>query len=223
MNYRTLLMVLGSVFMIGCGGGGGNPGAGNGNPGAGNAINIDLEKDIKDGKVTGYDATDPIEDQYLAVINYLRGTKIQCDDPDARKGPTGIDMQWNTFLADAAKEHSEDMKLSVHYAHDGSGTVNDTTGQTLTPVRASKFHERISRNGYSTSPTAENIAMSNANYVLPNDYWIKIMEGWIKSKKGHCSNIMDPQLIDFGMHESRANIDGNGIYNTYWTQDFGAH
>ena len=43
----------------------------------------------------------------------------------------------------------------------------------------------------------------------------------MKSTHGHCSNIMNPNLTEFGMYESGANVDANGWYKVYWTQDFG--
>jgi len=183
-------------------------------------IASDFKIDITN--VQGYDVTDPIEDQYLAVINYLRSLRIKCDDPHAVSGPSDSDMQWNTFLADAATEHSEDMKLSDHYAHDGSGTSNDITGQTFTPVRASKFYERISRNGYTGTSTAENIAIAMSSPTSPPaNQWITVMEECMTSTSGHCSNIMSSDLTEFGMHESRADVNTTGWYKVYWTQNFG--
>jgi len=97
-------------------------------------IASDFKIDI--ANVEGYDTTDPIEDQYLAVINHLRGLSIKCNDSHAMSGPSASDMQWNILLADAAEEHSEDMRIAEHYDHLGSGTASDITGQTFTPTRA---------------------------------------------------------------------------------------
>ncbi len=207
------------IGLVGCGGGS------SGNPlpaGTIDSSDLNLTKDIQESKIADYDKTDPIEDQYLSIINYLRSLKIKCNDSEAITGPSGKDMNWNSLLADAAKEHSEDMNLSAWYDHNGSGTINDITGQTLTPVRASIFSERIENNGYNGSLTAENIAMMRAKPTAPSaDSWIKVMEGWMKSTHGHCSNIMNPKLTEFGMYESRADVNASGWYNVYWTQDFG--
>ncbi len=187
-----------------------------------NPSDIDLTKDIQDGKISGYNNADPIEDQYLAVINYFRSLKIQCDYALAVTGPSGSDMTWNTFLADSAEEHSQDMMLSVHYDHLGSGTGNDITGQTFTPSRSSTPHERIIYNGYQGLMTAENIAYVGSTPNPPSsDVWIKVMEKWMTSKTGHCSNIMYHNLTEFGMHESRADANATGGYKVYWTQNFG--
>ncbi len=172
-------------------------------------------------KIDGYESTDPIEDQYLAVINYLRSLSIKCNDPYARSGPVDSDMQWDDLLAASAEEHSEDMRIAEHYSHLGSDTASDITGQTFTPTRASKFNERIAYNGYIGS-SAENIAVYGSSPEAANsDKWITIMEAWMTSTTGHCSNIMNPNLTDFGMFESRADVNGTGWYKVYWTQNFG--
>ena len=215
----SILAGVGIFGLIGCGGGSG----GKKDNGNGTTIDLNLTKAINENKITGYDTSDPIEDRYLAVVNYIRSTNLQCNDSAKQKGPVGK-LIWNTHLADSAEEHSEDMKLSVHYAHNGSGTINDVTGQTFSPARESTPTERMTHNSYpnnSGTMTAENIAMSSATYVLSDEYWIDIMEKWVTSTTGHCSNIMHPNLKDFGMHESRADKNASGWYNIYWTQNFG--
>jgi len=219
------------LFLIGCGGGGtATPDDSVPPPILQDDANtilakdLNLTKDINDNKLV-IDSTDSIEDQYLTVINYLRSLKIKCNDSHGEEGPSGLDMNWRVALADAAKEHSDDMANSDYYNgdHTGSGTSNDVTGQTFTPARKSKFFERISRNGYTGVQLAENIAKMVSKPTPPNsNVWISVMEGWMKSTHGHCSNIMSPKLKDFGMYESRASVDADGWYKVYWTQDFGA-
>ena len=231
MYKKTVLALVLGLMVFGCGGGnGGGDGDSNEttNTDSNNSgVDINLTRAISDGNVTGYDAskngTAQVHENYLVIINYLRSLSITCDDDAAISGPSSPNMVWNDHLADAAEEHSEDMRLSVHYNHNGSGTVNDVTGQTFSPARASTFDERITRNGFSGSRMAENIAMSKASYVLPSDYWLHVMEGWMASRHGHCSNIMNPNLTEFGMYESRAAKDGSNMYNIYWTQDFGGN
>ena len=222
MKNLSLAVLIGVfLFLGGCG----SPD--NGNPGGekehnGNTTVVDASFSIDLSKVPGYDSTDPINNQYLAVINYLRSLSIKCNDSSALSGPVGVDLSWEDHVAAAAKEHSEDMRLSVHYNHDGSGTVNDKTAQALGLARGSRFDERIIHNGYTGGTQAENIAIMEATGSSPaSDSWVKVMEGWTKSTHGHCSNIMNPNLTDFGMHESRAAKDGSGVYKIYWTQDFG--
>ena len=178
----------------------------------------------------GYSVDDPIEDQYLAVVNYLRGLRIKCNDTKGFEGPVGVDLQWNGLLEDAAQEHSDDMAKSAHFDHLGSGTENDITGQTFDPPRQSTVAERIERAGYQWTTYGENIAMRWSYPDKPsNTAWVRAMEDWMKSKTGHCSNIMNPDFRDFGMAESRGVeekvfSDGNTyLVNTaYWTQNFGA-
>ena len=182
-------------------------------------ITSDFKINLAD--VEGYSTNDTIEDQYLSVINHLRSLSIECNDSHAYSGPSGVDMQWNVLLSDAAEEHSEDMRIAEHYAHDGSGTDSDITGQTFTPTRASKFYERIEHNGFNGS-SAENIAIyASTPTQAQSDKWVTIMEAWMTSTTGHCSNIMNPSLTEFGMHESRADVNGTGWYKVYWTQNFG--
>ncbi len=207
------------LALIGCGSSNGNNKS--------STAEVNLTQAIANGDIANYDAsrngTSQVYLNYVAVINYLRSLSITCNDPAAITGPSSPDMVWNTHLEAAAKEHSEDMKKSNWYNHDGSGTVNDTTAQDMGLGRGSHFDERITHNGFSGSASAENIAMSTASFVQPHDYWLKIMEGWMASTHGHCSNIMSPTLTQFGMYESRAAMDSSGMYKIYWTQDFGGN
>ena len=170
--------------------------------------------------VPGYNSADPVDDQYLSVVNYLRMLSIKCNDSRGLSGPVGTDLQNESHLQASAREHSEDMRISGHYDHKGSGTASDTTGQAL--GHASTPRERMKHNGYTGTLTAENIAFF-ASTKLPEDKeWVHAMEGWMTSTHGHCSSIMNPNLTDFGMHEScTTSPDAQGYYRCYWTQDFG--
>ena len=185
---------------------------------------VDANFSIDLAQVPGYSANDPIEDQYLSVINYLRGLRIKCNDPSALEGPVGIDLSWNTFLTDASQEHSDDMLITGLFSHDGSGLESDITGQTFTPVKASSPFERMIYNGYNYSTAGENIAYRAAYPTLAEDAWVQAMEGWMTSDTGHCSNIMNPNFRDFGMAEARGPYDFGTVIGegAYWTQNFGA-
>jgi len=180
-------------------------------------------------KVDGYNADDSIEEQYLAVVNYLRSLRIKCNDPSALEGPVGSNLVWNTFLTSASQEHSDDMLTTGQFTHEGSGTQSDVTGQTFTPARASTSFERMIHNGYTYSTAGENIAYRAAYPTLPDDSWVRAMEGWMKSHTGHCSNIMKPNFRDFGMAEARGTkpiVFSDGVTRdadvAYWTQNFGS-
>jgi len=222
------------LFLIGCGGGGTTtPDDSVTPPIVKDDVNtilakdLNLTKDINDGKLV-IDTSASIEDQYLKVINYLRSLKIKCNDSHAEEGPVNSIM-WHTLLADAAKEHSDDMNTSGVYSHDGSGTVSDITGQTFTPIRKSKPHERVKLQNYNYVITGENIAFAASYPKLSVSAWVSTMEGWMKSDEGHCSNIMNPNFKEFGMSEIRGRKDvtfKDGVTRNspvaYWTQSFGA-
>jgi len=190
---------------------------------------VDENFTIDVAKVDGYNADDPIEKQYLAVVNYLRGLRIKCNDPAALEGPVGSDLVWNTLLTDASKEHSDDMLITGQFTHEGSGEQSDITGQTFSPTRASTPFERMTHHGYTYSTAGENIDTRAAYPELADDSWVRAMEDWMKSHTGHCSNIMDPNFRDFGMAESRGTkpiVFSDGITRdvpvAYWTQNFGS-
>jgi len=196
---------------------------------------INLTKDIQEGKITDYDANDPIEVQYLSIVNYFRSLSIQCNDSHAAVGPAAP-LEWNVLLADASKEHSDDMNASGVYDHHhyGSGTESDITGQTFTPARPSTPAERVARSGYA-GQAGENIAIHVRYYTnsggqptnftpIDSDTWLTIMEKWMTSTTGHCSNLMNHANKSFGMHETGSRVDDNGthiLHSTYWTQEFG--
>ena len=227
MYRKTMYALVLGFVLIGCNSSIGNSNTHGTTSSSNSSVEVNLTQAIANGDIANYDAsrngTSQVYLNYVAVINYLRSLSITCNDPTAITGPSNPDMVWNTYIAASAKEHSEDMRKSDWYSHDGSGTVNDTTAQDMGLGRGSHFNERIIHNGFSASTSAENIAMSTASFVRPDDYWLKVMEGWMASTHGHCSNIMNPQLTEFGMYESRAAVDSNGTYKIYWTQDFGGN
>ncbi len=223
------------LFLIGCGGGGTTTSSSVPSPAATFdgllAKDLNLTKDINDGELV-IDNNDSIKDQYLTVINYLRSLKIKCNDSHAEEGPSSV-VEWNQLLAYAAKEHSEDYNSSGIYNrdHSGSGTVSDITangsGIGSTPAK------RVEHQGYIGS-SGENQARYVSYYktgskpsnfiAIYDNTWLSVMEGWMKSKSGHCSNIMNPLFEDFGMHEAGIYVEDNGthtLHSTYWTQEFG--
>ena len=217
---RVLIALLAALFFVaGCGGGGGST---QGDGDGGTVPDINLSKAIQQGEIPGYDETDPIKDQYLAVINYIRSLSIVCNDSSKAQGPSDP-LQWDNNLFMAAKEHSEDMLMTGHYSHDGSGTQYDLTASDLGLSRGSHFDERIVHNGFQGNIKAENIAMMKLQNIQPSGKeWLSAMEGWIKSTHGHCSNIMSKQIKYFGMYEAKSQTpDANGTIYIYWTQDFG--
>ena len=208
--------------LVACGGSGGE-GVGN-SGGNGTAVDIDLSKAIAEGKVIGYDAskngTPQVKENYLAVLNYMRSLSITCNDSDGVSGPSDP-LDWNDDLETAAKEHSDDMLATGHYSHTGSGTATDIVAQNLGLSGGSSIQQRITHYKTDAQITGENIARLQSTDPIENDAWIATMEGWLESKKGHCSNIMHKSFKYFGMAEAKSNSqDGDGFYKAYWTQNF---
>jgi len=204
----------------------------------GNTKLIDKNFKIDINKIKNYDSSASIEEQYLTVINYLRSLKVKCHDENAFEGPVGSDLIWNVLLEDSSKEHSDDMSLNKIFTHDGTGKTSDITGQSFNPPRKSDPFERMKAHGYNYLSAGENIAYSEGTTFaigdsisdpLSDKAWIDAMEGWMKSETGHCSNIMNPDFIEFGMAETRdvkkfydKNIGEWLIESTaFWTQNFG--
>jgi surface protein len=179
-------------------------------------------------QINNYDAQASIEERYLVVINHLRSLKIKCNDPQGAVGPVGVDLSWNVLLKNAAQEHSDDMYANHNMIHKGSHTETDVTGQNLTPPAASEPSQRVKAQGYNYKTTGENIAYRGVYPSLLDDAWIKAMEDWMKSSHGHCSNIMNPDFMEFGMAERRGSEEktvesGESVTLevAYWTQNFG--
>ena len=238
---KVALASLVCFVLIGCGGGGsGDSGEVDDSVVRGNetaislsVTDINLTKEIKEEKLI-IDSSDSLENQYLTVINHLRSLKIKCNDSSAKVGPSP-EVTWNALLANAAKEHSTDYNSSGIYNrnHSGSGTTFDITATEKSLGRGSTPAERVKYNGYdgfSGENQATYVSYYETNRRPPNfsaindDTWLSIMEGWMKSTSGHCSNIMNPIFEDFGMYEAGVNVENNGthtLHSTYWTQEFG--
>ncbi len=189
---------------------------------------IDEDFTLKLSDVPNYKSSDSIEKQYLSVINYLRSLNVKCNDHLAFQGPAPK-LTWNNNLADASQEHSNDMLSVKKMSHTGSGTSTDLTGQDFTPTRKSHFNERIRFNHYDYKTSGENVAYIAKYPILEEDAWVQAMENLMKSKTGHCSNIMNADFKDFAMAEARGTknlVFSDGVTRPapagYWTQNFGA-
>ena len=228
---KNLVFLVFAIVLLGCGG---SSSGGAGGSGTINPSDINISKDILNGKILDYDSADPIKNQYLAVVNHLRQQKIKCNDSSAKTGPSP-ELESNELLESAAKEHSDDYNASGIYNrdHSGSGTVSDLTSVAWNLGRGSTPKERVEYNGYN-GISGENQAKLTSYYAkgrMPANFeavqdntWIYVMQSWMKSGTGHCSNIMNASFEDFGMHESGVHIEDNGthiLHTTYWTQEFG--
>lgn len=234
--YYVFLMLLLLLFQIGCSGSSDNKKEVS-SPGS--ASNLDTSTTpstlvsaenfrIDLSKVSGYETGASKEDRFLSVVNYIRTLAIKCNDTSGLSGPVNVALLWNGLLNEAAQEHSDDMLATRTFSHSGSGTNSDVTGQTFSPVRASTPFERMRYHDYNYVTAAENIASRSTYPKLSDASWVKAFEGWVTSKTGHCSNIMNPKFRDFGMAESlgKKNIRfDDGVTRAadvaYWTQKFG--
>jgi len=179
-------------------------------------------------KVPHYSANDSIQKQYLSIVNYLRSLPVKCNDTHGLAGPVTNQLKWNRKLEEVAKEHSEDMLAINVMSHSGSGRATDLTGQDFTPSRASSSGERVLFNDYNYRTFGENVSYRAQYPTLDQQAWVDAMERWMKSKTGHCSNIMSPKFNDFGMVEARGTQEltlSDGLVHSvpaaYWTQVFG--
>jgi hypothetical protein len=85
-------------------------------------------------------------------------------------------LYWNVDLNDAARFHSEDMRVNDHFSHDSSDGTS--------------FSERMGR-FYTEGAIGENIAWGYA------DSYMAVMQGWMCSP-GHRANIMSGGYNELG-------------------------
>ncbi len=163
---------------------------------------VDLIEAINKGQVGGFDRNDPINIQYEVLLNYVRSQNIQCVDAQMKKGPSP-EINSNDKLTQAAKEHSEDMLNSGLFSHQGSD--------------GSHSYDRMRKYGFKGLKYAENIYYEHDSLGVRNDAWIHAIESWIESTDGHCSNMMDPDITDFGMYEAKSSDNST----SYITLDLG--
>ena len=176
-----------------------------------------LSDDVKEGKVENYNAKDPLNRRVLAVINYVRGLDIKCNDSQGKEGPVES-LEWSDALEGAALEHSIDMLTYNNFSHYGSGRSTDITGLELKPQRSSYYTERIAYNGFNGENLLEVIGkVSTTNFTVPDDYWIDMIDLWIHSKKGHCSILLNDKVNQVGMGQA---FD-SGHTKAFYTVDLG--
>jgi len=105
-------------------------------------------------------------------------------------------LTYDASLADAARDHSEDMGLQDYFSHT---SLDERTAR-----------DRIEDAGYTWNAYGENIA---AGQPTPED----VIDGWMSSS-GHRANILNPNFCDIGVGYAYV---ADSTYRQYWTQDFG--
>jgi uncharacterized protein YkwD len=96
----------------------------------------------------------------------------------------------------AAVAHARDMAARDYFAHRGAD--------------GSEPRDRVSRAGYASRLTGENIASGPESAE-------EVVAGWLASP-GHCANIMDARFRHIGVGFAAGRKDGR----LYWVQTFGA-
>ncbi len=166
------------------------------------APKVNLIEAIDKGRVGGFDRNDPINVQYEVLLNYVRSLDIQCVDDEMKSGPSP-EIDSNPKLVAAAKEHSDDMLKTDNFSHTGSDGTHS--------------YDRMRNHGFKGAKYSENIYYERNSLGVSKDAWIHAVESWISSTDGHCSNLMDSKITDFGMYQSTSE-DGK---TTYITLDLG--
>ena len=164
---------------------------------------VNLIEAIDKGRIGGFDREDSINVQYEIVINYVRSLNITCNDDEQKSGPSP-EIDSNSKLVKAAKEHSLDMLQSDNFSHEGSD--------------GSSSYDRMRKQGFKGSKYSGNIYYKRDSLGTGKNNWIDAIEAWIESKDGHCSNLMDPDITDFGMYEAKSSDETT----SYVTLDLGA-
>jgi len=152
------------------------------------------------------DKLDTTQQKLLDAINKERSESRTCGSRGTF--PAVPSLTWNDKLHSSALEHVTDLAFSDTFAHDGSGTKYDITGN----GKPSKFYERIVHNGYSNYySVGENIAGGQRNVE-------EVMKAWMASP-GHCANIMKATYTQVGI---AIIIKPDSSYQIYWGQNFGS-
>lgn len=149
------------------------------------------------------------QQELLDALNKARSVARDCypDDPSRGFMEATHPLTWNNELYASALEHSTDLAESNTFAHDGSGTDSDITGN----GKPSKFYERIVANGYSSYySVGENIAGGQTEIE-------QVMKEWLRSP-AHCTNIMKDVYREVGI---AVVVKEDSKYGIYWTQNFG--
>lgn len=131
----------------------------------------------------------------LSLVNDARAQARFCG---AEHSPAAPPLVWDQRLAVAAELHSQDMADRDYMAHE------DPEGRTP--------GDRISAQGYEWQTFAENVAAGYRTYE-------EALAGLLASP-GHCKNLMNPRVRDFGAGYGTA---PSSKWTHYWTQKFGVH
>lgn len=135
------------------------------------------------------------EDDLIDVVTLINAYRATAQTCGGTSYPAVDGLTWNTSLAAAAEEHSDNMANYDFFDHTG---IDDSTVAT-----------RVTAQGYSWSYVAENIA---AGY-----YSAQAVVDGLMSSEGHCKNLMSENVTEIGL---ACSTNSDSSHSTYWTQVF---
>ena len=205
MKNKIYIVVLASIFLIGC-----NPtkttnACNNGASVLGDSSDFDEAIPFEDAPAISQEQID----KYLKAINEARFHSRYCG---SKKFNATTKLEWSNKLYTAAYEHSQDMGKNCSISHSGSGKESDWTAKVHSLNHPSKVDERVKNSGFKNGYIGENVAAGYKNLD-------EVMKGWLNSP-GHCENIMNPNYKYVGMALYYNSRDSKQ-YHYYWTQNFG--
>lgn len=128
----------------------------------------------------------------LDLVNEARATPRNCGKNRLNAAQP---VRWNSALADASRQHSEEMARYNYFSHRGRDGSNPG--------------DRVKRAGYRYRSMGENIA---AGQRSPED----AVAGWIRSPD-HCANLMNPEFTEMG---AALAVNAGSVLGLFWTQEF---
>ncbi|ULH15603.1 CAP domain-containing protein [Deinococcus sp. KNUC1210] len=153
------------------------------------------------GSTVSTQTLSPEETQILAAVDVARSQARVCG---TQSFAATTPLTWNTLLAKAAKDHSQDL-ADVDFTADPNHPDLMHIGS-----NGSTAQQRIEAAGYiGWTSIGENFA---AGYDVS-----QVVDAWIASP-GHCKNLMSPKFHEIGVGYV---YSASAKYHTYYTQDFG--
>ncbi len=133
----------------------------------------------------------------LTVINSVRSQPQVCNGTNYPAVPA---LQWDSGLANVARQHSMDMASKGYFSH----TSKDGTSM---GTRVFAY--------WSGTTVGENIAASSVDRSDSH-----IVNLWLSSTSGHCELLMSPNFTHAGIGVGR-NTQNGYTYHHFWTLDVG--
>lgn len=156
-------------------------------------VPVPVTKDTAIDASCGLNGRHGIQTEVLQRVNAVRAAGAVCGSTTfAAAAP----LTWNSFLLQAARDHSSDMGQNNYFSHDS------LNGRTPT--------QRMRAAGYNSLYVGENIAAGQPTVE-------NVVTKWINSPD-HCKNLMNPRFRNIGVACVRNDAT---TYHLYWTMDLG--